>query len=100
MGVGALFLAIEARAQLENDTSMPEPFPPSGLPDRRKRAVAIIWPVICFVVLGTTMVHGLSTLAVSIGISLRRPDGERALLLGGETEVIGGMQADSEDEDE
>lgn len=103
MGVGALFLAIEARAQLETDTSepLPHPPPPGELDGRNERAVEMIWPIICFVVLGSTMVHGLSTLAVSVGLHIRRPEGERAPLIGGETEGIEGMvHSDDESEDD
>lgn len=93
MGVGALFLAIEARAQLETDTSEPFPKPPpkGELDGRNERLVEMIWPVICFFVLGSTMVHGLSTLAVSVGLSVKRPNGERAPLLGAETDGLEGM---------
>jgi NhaP-type Na+/H+ or K+/H+ antiporter len=102
MGVGALFLAIEARAQLETDTSapLPHPPPPGTLPGRNDRAVEMIWPIICFIVLGSTMVHGLSTLAVSVGLHVKRPLGERAPLIGGETDRIEGMESDSEDSEE
>lgn len=43
------------------------------------------------------MVHGLSTLIVSVGIHVRRPHGERAPLIGGETEGIGGMVFSSDE---
>jgi NhaP-type Na+/H+ or K+/H+ antiporter len=102
MGVGALFLAIEARAQLETDTSepLPHPPPPGELSGRNQRAVAMIWPIICFIVLGSTMVHGLSTLAVSVSLHVKRPEGERAPLIGAETEGLEGMvHSESEGDD-
>ncbi len=99
MGVGALFLAIEARAQLETDSSEPLPSPPDDLHWRKQRAVDIIWPIICFIVLGSTMVHGLSTLAISVGLHYRRHEHERAPLLGGETERLGGMVHEDQDRD-
>jgi len=100
MGVGALFLSLESRAQLETDRSevLPRPPPPGKLIGRNQRAVEMIWPIICFFVLGSVMVHGLSTLAVSVGIHVRRPEGERAPLIGGETEGIGGMVHSSDEE--
>jgi NhaP-type Na+/H+ or K+/H+ antiporter len=103
MGVGALFLAIEARAQLETDTSEPFPSPPpkGELDSRNERLVEMIWPVICFFVLGSTMVHGLSTLIVSVGLHVKRPDGERAPLIGAETDGLEGMiHSDTEESDE
>jgi NhaP-type Na+/H+ or K+/H+ antiporter len=102
MGIGALFLAIQARAQLENDTSTPDDQPPpvGQLPGRRGTCVQMIWPVICFVVLGSIMVHGLSTLAVSVGIHFRTPEGERAPLIGGETGHLGGMIHSDDEEEE
>ncbi|KAF2840180.1 Na(+)/H(+) antiporter 2 [Patellaria atrata CBS 101060] len=95
MGVGALFLAIEARAQLETDTSEPLERPPPQLDPTKRHVVDIIWPVICFVVLGSTMVHGLSTLAISVGSHFRRKEGERAPLIGAEREGFHGMEHDA-----
>ncbi|KAF2092142.1 Na(+)/H(+) antiporter 2 [Saccharata proteae CBS 121410] len=100
MGVAALFLAIEARAQLENDTSEPMPNPPHNLPHRKQHAIDIIWPVICFIVLGSTMVHGLSTLAISVGSHYTRAIDERAPLIGAETDPLSSMRHDTDDEEE
>ncbi|CAI9629068.1 unnamed protein product [Alternaria burnsii] len=100
MGVGALFLAIEARAQLETGTSLPLPDPPNDLPADKQRTVTMIWPIVCFVVLGSTMIHGFSTLAVSIGGHFARKEGERAPLIGAEREGLHGMiHSDSEASD-
>ncbi|KAF2812044.1 Na/H antiporter-like protein, partial [Mytilinidion resinicola] len=99
MGVGALFLVMEARAQLETDASIPLPHPPHNFPETKKRAVLLVWPVVCAVVLASTMVHGLSTLAISIVGHLARDEGERAPLIGAETDGLGGMvHEDSEEE--
>ncbi|EUC43755.1 hypothetical protein COCMIDRAFT_38344 [Bipolaris oryzae ATCC 44560] len=100
MGVGALFLAIEARAQLETGTSLPLPNPPDDLPIERQRTVTLIWPIVCFVVLGSTMIHGFSTLAVSIGGHFARKEGERAPLIGAESEGLHDMVHDEEVETE
>ncbi|KAF2096559.1 Na/H antiporter-like protein [Rhizodiscina lignyota] len=103
MGVGALFLAIEARAQLETGTSIPLPYLPlpGKLPERNQRALEMVWPVICFVVLGSIIVHGLSTLAISVWSHFARTEGERAPLIGAERDGFGGMIHDgSSDEDD
>jgi hypothetical protein len=101
MGVGALFLAIEARAQLETGTSIPKGKPDYSKPlTDRQRAIFLVWPVICFVVLGSTMVHGLSTLCISIAGHFARHEEERAPLLGQETEGLEAMVHDTESEPE
>ena len=89
MGLGALFLVIEARAVLETGTSEPLPNPSKDL--RHIQAIETIWSVVTFVILGSIMVHGLSVAAISVGGSLWRKDGERAPLLGQETDGLGGM---------
>ncbi|KAL9632104.1 MAG: hypothetical protein Q9164_005523 [Protoblastenia rupestris] len=89
MGLGALFLVIEARAQLENGTSRPEPHPPKH--SLHSETIKTIWPVVCFVILGSTMIHGLSVAAISVGSHYTRKEGDRAPLLGQESEGLGGM---------
>lgn len=88
MGVGALFLAIESRAQLETGSSEPLPKPPKnvhGYPGyqgaERMRATELVWPVICAVVFGSTIVHGVSVGAITIASHFSKPEGERAPLL-------------------
>ncbi|KAF2468463.1 ORMDL-domain-containing protein [Lindgomyces ingoldianus] len=85
MGVGALFLAIEAHAQLETDTSLPLPHPPVDLPIERQKAMVLVWPVTCFMVLGM------------LGGHFSRQKGERAPLIGAEREGLSGMVFDGED---
>lgn len=98
MGVGAIFLAIEARAQLENSTSLPDPLPDPGL--ENIRAIELVWPIVTFVVFGSTLVHGLSVAAISIYVHFTRDGGDRARVIGGETEPLHGMQhEDSEGEE-
>lgn len=107
MGLGALFLAMEARAELETDSSLPLPHPPAYKPPftRREQATETIWPIVCFVVVCSTFVHGLSVLALSLGSHFRRKEGERAPLLAGETDGLHHMvhedgNGDSEPESE
>ncbi|KAJ4371291.1 hypothetical protein N0V83_004508 [Neocucurbitaria cava] len=97
MGVGALFLAIEARAQLETNTSLPLPHPPEHLSPERRRTVTLIWPIVCFVVFGSTIVHGLSTLLISVGGHFSRAEGERAPLIGGERDGLEHMVFDEDE---
>jgi NhaP-type Na+/H+ or K+/H+ antiporter len=112
MGVGALFLAMEARSELkkgipssssisQNLTSV------SSLSTKDSRSytdieetVELVWPVICFVVLGSTLVHGLSTAGISVGSHLSRKRGERAPLLGQETDGLEAMVHDESVESE
>ncbi|KAK4695851.1 sodium/hydrogen antiporter, partial [Lecanoromycetidae sp. Uapishka_2] len=89
MGLGALFLVIEARAQLENGTSLPDPHPPKLT--KHKAAIETIWPVVCFIILGSTMIHGLSVAAISVGSHYSRKEGERAPLIGQEGEGLSYM---------
>jgi len=93
MGVGALFLAMEARGELETGQSVPEKRPGKVVfpSTERQEAVFLVWPVICATVLGSTMVHGLSTLGISIYGHYVRPKGERAPLLGQQTDGLDAM---------
>ena len=108
MGAGALFLAIEARARLETQTSSPLPHPPGDSPEPHKTIIEEVWPIVCFVVLGSTVVHGLSAMVMSLVSHFARHEKERAPLIGGETERLYGMasggslagSAASEDSDE
>jgi NhaP-type Na+/H+ or K+/H+ antiporter len=89
MGVGALFLAIESRARLETGTSQPLPHPPKN--SFHREALETVWPVVCFVVLCSIMVHGLSPLVMSIASHIFRDPKERAPLLGAEVDRLYGM---------
>lgn len=89
MGLGALFLVIEARAELENPTSVPLPHPPDY--SLHKTTINIIWPVVCFVILGSTMVHGLSVAVISVASHFSKAEGDRAPLLGGDIGELSGM---------
>ena len=93
MGLGGLFLAIEGRAVLETGTAEAPPHPPdySRPYSARQTAAETIWPVISFVVFGSTLVHGLSVLALSVTGHFQRKEGERAPLLAAETEPLAGM---------
>jgi NhaP-type Na+/H+ or K+/H+ antiporter len=100
MGLEALFLAMEARAQLETGTSrlLLEPIHKKPYDDKA-RVVELVWPVVCFIVLGSTMVHGLSVAVFSIGEYYSRKSGERAPLIGYETKGLYGIDHETGNED-
>lgn len=98
MGLGALFLAIEARAVLENGTSTPDQHPPTFERPFTSRQVAIlsVWPIISFVVFGSTMVHGMSVLFMSLFTHFSHTKDVRAPLLDPETDPVESIERDAE----
>ena len=97
MGLGALFLVIEARAELEDSTSIPLPQPPDNSP--YITPIEIIWPVVCFIILGSVMIHGLSVAVISVASHYSKAEGDRAPLLGAEIDGLDEMIHDLSDED-
>ena len=93
MGVGAIFLAMEARARLETGTSTVLPHPPQDVP-KKYEAISGVWPIISFVVLWSTMVHGFSAIIMSLFSHFSRHEKERAPLFGGESDRLYGMAND------
>lgn len=92
MGLGALFLVIEARAELETSTSDPLPDAPTHSP--HQKVIEIIWPVVSFIIFGSTMIHGLSVALISVGGHYSRHEDERASFMGAETDALTGMEHD------
>lgn len=92
MGIGGMFLAIEARAQLETGESIPMPSPPRRHPN--KTAIETVWAVVTFVIFGSIMVHGCSVAVISLVGHYSRHRGERAPLLAGEEDPLSGMVHD------
>lgn len=81
--------------ELEPGCGVPSPRPEHKPPlGSKEKAIHLLWPVICFVVLGSTIVHGLSTVVISLGGSIARSSGERAPLLGQETDALEHMDHD------
>ena len=101
MGLGGLFLAMEARAILETGESSPLPHPPRyGRPyTPREQATYVVWPLVCFIVLGSTLVHGLSVLAMSLFSHFHRPKERRSSFLAGEDDPLEGMEHEGGDGD-
>ncbi|KAF2225823.1 Sodium/hydrogen exchanger family-domain-containing protein [Elsinoe ampelina] len=66
IGVGAIFIAILARAELETDTTTPlTELPPEGFP--HLNIIELIWPVTCFLVICSIVVHGSSIAVFTLG---------------------------------
>ncbi|RAQ50554.1 Na(+)/H(+) antiporter [Aspergillus flavus] len=60
MGVGALFLSMEARDILSSSCSRTKMQPGDDWDRYACETVELVWPVVCFTVLGSVVVHGLS----------------------------------------
>lgn len=66
MGVGAIFVAILARAELEHD----EPVPLASLPPKTAKyynLLAMVWPIVSFIVIASIVVHGSSVAVFTLG---------------------------------
>lgn len=66
IGVGAIFVAILARAELETDTTTPL----TEYPDRNApnwELVTVIWPIVTFLVISSIIVHGSSIAVFTLG---------------------------------
>jgi len=98
MGVGALFLAIEARAMLETGTAEPLPKPKPGA--EFEKTTALIWPIVTFVVFGSTLVHGLSVAAISLFLHFNRHKQHRSHEVAGETDPLEGFEHEGSEEEE
>lgn len=66
IGVGALFVAILARAELETDTTTPlAVLPEAGFP--HLNIIELIWPITTFLVITSIIVHGSSIAVFTLG---------------------------------
>lgn len=66
IGVGAIFAAILARAELESDSTVPlSELPPPG--EGNYAVVRIIWPLTTFLVITSILVHGSSIAVFTLG---------------------------------
>lgn len=66
IGVGAIFVAILARAELESD----HPVPLSDLPPKtwpHFTLIALVWPIVAFIVVTSILVHGSSIAVFTLG---------------------------------
>jgi NhaP-type Na+/H+ or K+/H+ antiporter len=66
IGVGGLFVAILARAELETDTTTPlAVLPEEGF--EHLNIIEMIWPITCFLVIVSIIVHGSSIAVFTLG---------------------------------
>ncbi|KAF5515830.1 Na(+)/H(+) antiporter [Colletotrichum siamense] len=66
IGVGAIFVAILARAELQWETVVPlSDTPPDDIEHRT--LVAVIWPIVTFLVISSIIVHGSSIAVFTLG---------------------------------
>lgn len=74
IGVGAVFAALLARKELEAHYTAVESaldeLPPDGL--AHYQLIAAIWPIVCFVVITSIVVHGSSVAVLALGKRLNR----------------------------
>ncbi|OBA22308.1 putative Na+/H+ antiporter [Metschnikowia bicuspidata var. bicuspidata NRRL YB-4993] len=74
IGVGAIFAAILARRDLEEHYTSEET-PLAELPDKNfphYQLIASIWPIVCFIVIVSIIVHGSSVAVLALGKRLNR----------------------------
>ena len=67
IGVGAIFAAILARAELETDTTEPLGVLPTNPDTENYLVVQIIWPLTTFLVITSILVHGSSIAVFTLG---------------------------------
>ncbi|KAI9883567.1 MAG: hypothetical protein M1823_004665 [Watsoniomyces obsoletus] len=66
IGVGAIFVAILARAELQTDSTTPlAQLPPPG--SKNYMLIALIWPITTFLVISSILVHGSSIAVFTLG---------------------------------
>lgn len=66
MGVGAIFVAMLARAELESEN----PVPLSELPEpgtEHYTLITLVWPIVAFIVVASIIVHGSSIAVFTLG---------------------------------
>ncbi|KAF3059475.1 putative Na(+)/H(+) antiporter C3A11.09 [Daldinia childiae] len=66
IGVGAIFVALLARAELESEHTIPEP----ELPEKGTEfynVILLVWPIVTFMVISSIIVHGSSVAVFTLG---------------------------------
>jgi sodium/hydrogen antiporter len=67
IGVGAIFAAILARAELETDSTTPLAVLPTEAQNEEYLLIYLIWPVVTFLVITSILVHGSSIAVFTLG---------------------------------
>ncbi|KAI8952390.1 alkali metal cation/H+ antiporter Nha1 C terminus-domain-containing protein [Xylaria longipes] len=66
IGVGAIFVAILARAELESEHTIPlSMIPPEG--SDHYQVILLVWPIVTFMVISSILVHGSSIAVFTLG---------------------------------
>lgn len=66
IGVGAIFVALLARAELETEHSVPmAELPPPGV--EFYNVIILVWPIVTFMVIASILVHGSSIAVFTLG---------------------------------
>ncbi|KAI0400370.1 alkali metal cation/H+ antiporter Nha1 C terminus-domain-containing protein [Xylaria palmicola] len=66
IGVGAIFVAILARAELETEHTIPlGQLPPKG--SEHYSAILLVWPIVTFMVITSIIIHGSSIAVFTLG---------------------------------
>lgn len=66
IGVGAIFVAILARAELETESTIPlAELPPEDT--EHYHLIALVWPIVTFMVISSILVHGSSVAVFTLG---------------------------------
>ncbi|KAI2642717.1 alkali metal cation/H+ antiporter Nha1 C terminus-domain-containing protein [Xylaria nigripes] len=66
IGVGAIFVAILARAELESEHNIPlAQIPPKGT--KHYQVMLLVWPIVTFMVISSILVHGSSIAVFTLG---------------------------------
>ncbi len=67
IGVGAIFVAILARAELESESTVPLAVLPTEGENEEFLLITVIWPIVCFLVITSILVHGSSIAVFTLG---------------------------------
>ncbi|KAG8166128.1 hypothetical protein KVR01_004680 [Diaporthe batatas] len=67
IGVGAIFIAILARGELEHDEPVPLATVPTNPETRHYYLFTLVWPIVTFMVISSIIVHGSSVAVFTLG---------------------------------